>query len=103
MAKKVVGMGVWTMAAISPVSDLRNYNVVLDKVEPGSPVFLTVNGRGRYTIRDIADDEEFEKTKAMLQLMLELYEGRQSGESLGYTPSGVVRERLRQRLAAKEP
>ena len=91
------------MAVISPVSDLRNYNVVLDKVEPGSPVFLTVNGRGRYTIRDIADDEEFEKTKAMLQLMLELYEGRQSGEALGYTPSGVVRERLRQRLAAKEP
>jgi hypothetical protein len=83
MAKKAVGMGVWTMAAISPVSDLRNYNVVLDKVEPGSPVFLTVNGRGRYTIRDIADDEEFEKTKAMLQLMLELYEGRQSGEALG--------------------
>ena len=48
------------MTMINPVSDLRNYNVVLDKVEPGSPVFLTVNGRGRYTIRDIADDEEFE-------------------------------------------
>lgn len=91
------------MAAISPVSDLRNYNVVLEKVEPGSPVFLTVNGRGRYTIRDIADDEEFEKTKAMLQLMLELYEGRQSGEAQGYVPSSVVRERLRQRLVAKAP
>ena len=90
------------MSAISPVSDLRNYNVVLDKVAPGSPVFLTVNGRGRYTIRDIADDEEFEQTKAMLQLMLELYEGRQSGEAQGYTPSRVVRERLRQRLAEKK-
>ena len=90
------------MAIINPVSDLRNYNVVLDKVEPGSPVFLTVNGRGRYTIRDIADDEEFEKTKAMLQLMLELYEGRQAGEAQGYIPSATVRERLRQRLAAKE-
>ena len=89
------------MAKISPVSDLWNYNVVLDKVEPGSPVFLTVNGRGRYTIRDIADDEEFEKTKAMLQLMMELYDGRQSGEESGYSASSEVRERLRQRLAAK--
>lgn len=91
------------MAMISPVSDLRNYNVVLDKVEPGSPVFLTVNGRGRYTIRDIADDEEFEKTKAMLQLMMELYDGRQSGEEKGYSTSSEVRERLMQRLAAKKP
>ncbi|MBR1820843.1 MAG: prevent-host-death protein [Clostridia bacterium] len=90
------------MAMISPVSDLRNYNVVLDKVEPGSPVFLTVNGRGRYTIRDIADDEEFEKTKAMLQLMMELYDGRQSGEEKGYRASSEVRERLKLRLAAKK-
>ncbi len=45
------------MATISPVSDLRNYNTVLDKVEIGSPVYLTVNGRGKYTIRDIEEDE----------------------------------------------
>ena len=54
------------MAIISPVSDLRNYNTVLEQVSAGSPVYLTVNGRGRFTIRDIADDEEFEKAKAML-------------------------------------
>ena len=57
------------MAIISPVSDLRNYNTVLEQVSAGSPVYLTVNGRGRFTIRDIADDEEFEKAKAMLRLM----------------------------------
>ena len=50
------------MAKISPVSDLRNYNSVLENVSYGSPVYLTVNGRGRYTIRDIAEDDEFEKT-----------------------------------------
>ena len=49
------------MAVIRPVSDLRNYNTVLEKVSAGSPVYLTVNGRGRYTIRDIAEDEEFTK------------------------------------------
>ena len=51
------------MTVISPVSDLRNYNTVLDKVKYGSPVYLTVNGRGKYTIRDIEEDEEIKKQK----------------------------------------
>ncbi len=79
------------MTVISPVSDLRNYNSVLENVSVGSPVYLTVNGRGRYTIRDIADDEEFEKTKAMLRLMCELNDGRRSGETEGYVSSDDVR------------
>ena len=79
------------MANISPVSDLRNYNTVLEKVSVGSPVYLTVNGKGKYTIRDIAEDEEFEKAKAMLRLMCELNEGKNSGEEEGYVPSDDVR------------
>lgn len=79
------------MAKISPVSDLRNYNSVLEKVSYGSPVYLTVNGRGRYTIRDIAEDDEFEKTKAMLRLMCELNEGRRSGAEEGYMSQADVR------------
>jgi len=82
------------MAVINPVSDLRNYNTVLEQVSAGSPVYLTVNGRGRYTIRDIADDEEFEKTKAMLRLMCELNEGRRSGEEEGWVPEEEVRARF---------
>lgn len=82
------------MAIISPVSDLRNYNSVLEKVSHGSPVYLTVNGRGRYTIRDIEEDEEFEKTKAMLRLMCELNEGRRSGEEEGYVAASDVRTRF---------
>lgn len=34
------------MATISPVSDLKNYNSVLENVSVGSPVYPTVNGRG---------------------------------------------------------
>ena len=83
------------MAVINPVSDLRNYNTVLDQVSAGSPVYLTVNGRGRYTIRDISDDEEFEKTKAMLRLMCELNEGRRSGEEEGWVSEENVRARFR--------
>ena len=83
------------MANISPVSDLRNYNSVLEKVSPGSPVYLTVNGRGKYTIRDIMEDEEFEKTKTMLRLMCELNEGRRSGEEEGYLSAADVRAYFR--------
>ncbi len=79
------------MAIINPVSDLRNYNTVLEQVSAGSPVYLTVNGRGRYTIRDIADDEEFEKAKAMLRLMCELNTGIRSGEEEGWVPEADVR------------
>ncbi len=79
------------MTAITPVSDLRNYNSVLEKVSAGSPVYLTVNGRGKYTLRDIADDEEFEKAKAMLRLMCELNDGRRSGEADGYLSADEIR------------
>lgn len=82
------------MAIIRPVSDLRNYNTVLEKVAVGSPVYLTVNGRGRYAIRDIEEDEEIERTKAMLRLMCELNEGRRSGETEGYLSAADVRARL---------
>lgn len=82
------------MAIINPVSDLRNYNSVLEQVSVGTPVYLTVNGRGRFTIRDIADDEEFEKTKAMLRLMCELNTGVRSGEEEGWASEEDVRARF---------
>ena len=44
---------------------------------------------------DIADDEEFEKTKAMLRLMCELNEGRRSGETEGYVSADEVRSYFR--------
>ncbi len=69
------------MPNIKPVSDLRNYNLVLKDVAVGEPVFLTKNGRGRYAIIDIAD---YEKTHAEIKLMNELNEGRKSGEENGW-------------------
>ena len=44
------------MATIAPISDLRNYGTVLEKVEQGKPVYLTRNGRGAYSIRDMEDE-----------------------------------------------
>ena len=45
--------------------------------------------------RDIAEDEEFEKTKTMLHLMCELNEGRRSGEEEGYLSVENVRAYFR--------
>jgi prevent-host-death family protein len=64
------------MPNIKPVSDLRNYNEVLRDVSVGEPVFLTKNGRGRYALVDI---EEYEKTKATVNLLSQLSQGEQAG------------------------
>ena len=68
------------MPTITSVSDLRNYGNVLEKVRIGSPVYLTRNGRGAYSIRDIKDEENFQKAEAMIQLMCELNAGLRSAE-----------------------
>ncbi len=47
------------MPTIKPISDLRNYGNILDKVTVGSPVYLTRNGCGAYSIRDMQDGETF--------------------------------------------
>lgn len=72
------------MAKILPVSELRNYNKVLENVSEDTPVYLTVNGHSKYVIRDIKEDEEREKAKAMVTLLLELQKGRDSGLERGY-------------------
>ena len=45
--------------------------------------------------RDIAEQEEFEKTKAMLHLMCKLNEGRRSGEEEGCLSAEDVRAYFR--------
>ena len=79
------------MPAIMPVSALRSYTGVLDGVRPGSPVFLTKNGRGRYAILDMDD---FDRLTAERTLFSELERGRLSGEREGWVSSADVRERL---------
>lgn len=78
------------MPNIKPISDLRNYNVILKDVAVGSPVYLTKNGRGCYAIIDISEYEEFEKTKAALKLMTELANGKSSGEEQGWISDDEV-------------
>jgi len=47
------------MLQTQPVSALRNYNKVLDKVKKDNPVFLTKNGYGKFALIDIEEYDEF--------------------------------------------
>ncbi len=75
------------MPVIKPVSDLRNYTEVLADVRPGSPVFLTRNGRGCYAIVDMADFDRTARKEAYDRYLFEQAElGRMSGEKYGWIP-----------------
>nr|WP_246473168.1 type II toxin-antitoxin system prevent-host-death family antitoxin [Treponema parvum] len=73
---------------IKPVSDLRNYNVVLQDVADESPVFLTKNGRGCYAVISISD---YEKLTAAKTLASELKKGEDSVVEKGWLDTGTVR------------
>ena len=81
----------YTMPIIKPISDLRNYNSVLEDVSVGSPVYLTKNGHGCYTIMDINEQEEmqekakkYDKMVAELEVMKMLNEGLTSTNEEGW-------------------
>ena len=77
------------MIAIKPVSDLRNYNEVLQDVADESPVFLTKNGRGCYAVISIKD---YEKLTATRTLFSELKKGEDSAKEKGWLSTKNVRE-----------
>ena len=87
------------MPNIKPISDLQNYSDVLRDVAIGSPVFLTIDGHGRYAVLDIDEYAEYEKNKAWRKLMSELEMGRRSGDENGWIPANDVWARLEERYS----
>lgn len=87
------------MPTIAPVSELRNYGGVLERVAPGQPVYLTKNGHGAYSIRDIQDEEHFQKAEAMVQLLCELNAGIRSAEDEGWISEEDFRAHFKNRKA----
>ena len=85
------------MPTIAPISELRNYGSILDKVESGKPVFLTKNGHGEYSIHRIEDEEIFDKAKAMVQLISELNLGFTSGDEQGWISSPDAKAHFKNR------
>lgn len=90
------------MPMIAPVSELRNYGQVLEKVKPNSPVYLTKNGHGRFSVHSIEDDEEFEKAKAMVKLLTEINKGIRSGEEQGWLSEEDVDRHFAEKRKQKE-
>ena len=78
------------MPCIVPVSDLRNYNEVLQKVSEDAPVFLTKNGRGCYVVIDI---KEYERMIAERKLRHALEEGERSAEQKGWMMAADIRKK----------
>jgi len=69
------------MSNIRPVSDLRNYNDVLNACRENSPVYLTKKGRGKYVLMDI---EDYEKIIATMKLIAHIEEGEKSAREEGW-------------------
>ncbi len=90
------------MPTITPISDLRNYGNVLDKVSEGSPVYLTRNGHGAYAIRDIKDEENFQKAESMIQLLCELNAGIRSVEEGSWISEEDVRKHFKTRKSKRK-
>ena len=79
------------MPTIMPLSDLRNYNTVLENVTENRPVFLTKNGRGRYAVVDIS---AYERLHSELKLVAAIVEGEVSAERDGWVDARTARRRL---------
>lgn len=46
---------------IQPISELKNYNNLLDEVKDGAPIYLTKNGKGAFALLTISDADKFYK------------------------------------------
>jgi len=77
------------MPIILPISDLRNYNEVLNKVDVDKPVYLTRNGRGSYVISKI-DDYNPEKTAE--NLLKEIQKGEKSLKDSGISLDQIAKK-----------
>ena len=82
------------MPEIVPVSELRNYGSVLEKVKKDNPVYLTKNGYGTYVIREISEDEAIQKELERLKLLVQLLEGLESYKREGGNTEEEVIEYL---------
>lgn len=83
------------MPTILPISDLRNYTEVLNRVDVDKPVYLTRNGRGTYVISKL-DDYDREATAE--RLLEAIKKGEQSVEKDEITPLDKVAKSLNIRV-----
>ena len=89
------------MPCIKPVSDLRNYNEVLQYVAEGEPVYLTKNGRGAFAVVTIEDYEKLSyalKERQYIEAKLDEADKMAETTTKRYSHEevfGTLREKLR--------
>ena len=73
------------MPQFVPISDLRDYNKVINQITPENPVYLTKHGRGAtLAIVDAAEYDRLKKLEASSRLLEALRKGAKSGEVDGW-------------------
>ena len=82
------------MPSIIPVSDLKNYTSIINKVTYGNRVYLTKNGHGQCALIDIQELDELDKQKALLQLMTKLAEAKVSVKEEGAISADMLEKEL---------
>lgn len=79
------------MPTILPISDLRNYTDVLNRVDVNKPVYLTRNGRGTYVISRLDD---YDKETTVENLLAEIKHGELSVKNGDTVPIRTVAKNL---------
>ncbi len=65
------------MPTILPISELRHYTDVLNRVDVNKPVYLTRNGRGTYVISKLDD---YDRETTVEDFLKEIKKGEVSAE-----------------------
>lgn len=83
------------MPIILPISDLRNYTEVLNRVDVDKPVYLTRNGRGTYVISRLDD---YDKETTIENLLAEIKRGEVSAQNGNVVPLTEVAKKFNIKL-----
>ncbi len=82
------------MPNIKPISALKNYQDLVEEVREDAPVYLTKNGTGKCALVDIGYVDEHDRLRAELDLLSELYKGKESGDTQGWVSIEDAAKRL---------
>ena len=82
------------MPNIMPISELRNYTKVVNKVKYGNRVYLTKNGYDQVTMINSKELDEIEKELALYRFKLEMEKGERSILESGTISSEDLKKEL---------